>query len=312
MKTNSIKEKEKIMSKDKIASININFDSLRWLFSENNFPDFSYFEIMDRFLGISNKMNFKYTIFVIGKDLKNPDVFSRVRELSEMGHEIGNHSYSHLQNLGYLDYQVIVKEVMKSHRLIVKCIREEPKGFISPAWNFSNNLLNVLNKANYSYDTSVFPSYFIFPVLLKAWWNFRNDERQKDIFQKKDGIVNLFASSEPYFINGLLELPLPTIFKFPCWHTTAFFYPKWLFDFVLNSCLKKEHFYYLVHPADLIGREDIPEKYKSIKVCERMGIPYSDKKKLLTSVLRIIKKKSKIITLKEQARRYYERSNFYV
>ena len=79
---------------DPIA-ININFDSLNEnLGFPKSYRDPSFFEVFDRFLEFSNEFNFKYSIYIIGKDLENPEINSRVKAWSQAGHEIGNPKFS--------------------------------------------------------------------------------------------------------------------------------------------------------------------------------------------------------------------------
>ena len=299
------------------TNININFDSLGWAFSADpsNFKDPSFFRIADRFFDISDKYGFKYTIFVIGRDLENPEIRERVKEWSNRGHEIGNHSYGHRQNLGSLRYDELEAEIMKSHELIFKACGREPRGFIAPAWATSGKLVEILIKHNYLYDTSVFPSYFMALVLLKLRWNFRNDKRKITVFRRKDKAANLFAPTEPYFLNekslfkrgskGILMLPLPVtpLSRIPCWHTMSFILPRVIFKHVLGACLTRDYFYYLVHPADLLDTRDIPSEYSGIRNLERMGIPLEEKmEKMQSSIETIVKNSRKIVTLEEIAK----------
>ena len=109
---------------------------------------------------------------------------------------------------------------MRSHDIIAKVCGREPKGFIAPAWATSATLLDILIKNGYLYDTSVFPSYFMWPILAKLWWNFRNDERRSTVWQRRDSLANLFAGRTPFFSKGsslikkdregLLIFPLPS------------------------------------------------------------------------------------------------------
>ena len=74
------------MSTTPIA-ININFDSMSEAYGfPKNICDPTYFKIFDRFLDYSNKYNFKYTIYIIEKDLENPELFSRVKDWNSMGY----------------------------------------------------------------------------------------------------------------------------------------------------------------------------------------------------------------------------------
>lgn len=298
------------------SCININFDSLGWSLSAygNGFTDPSFFHIADRFFELSDKYGFKYTIFIIGKDLENPQVAARVREWSDAGHEIGNHSYSHRQDIGCLSYGELEAEVMRSHELIAKACGKEPKGFIAPAWAASAELADILLKNGYLYDTSIFPSYFMWLCSAKVWWNFRNDERKGAVLRRKDRLANLFASRKPYFLNGkslirksgsgLLIIPLPVtaFLRIPCWHTMSFFLPKPFFDFVLDGCLSQKYFYYLMHPADLFDRQDIAPEYRDIQNLERLDIPLSRKARMAEERIEAIARRSSgIVTLRQIA-----------
>jgi len=276
-----------------------------------NFTDPTFFGIADRFFALSNKYGFKYTIFIIGRDLENPEVASRVKDWYQQGHEIGNHSYSHKQNLGFLKYREIEFEVMKSHDIITKVCGEEPKGFIAPA--ISTNLIDILLKNNYLYDTSLFPSYFMWLITIKLYWNLIKDVRRTELLYRKDKMLNLLGNRKPFFTDGkslmrksedgLLIIPLPVTpyLRIPCWHTMSFFLPLWLYRYVLKSTLKQSYFYYLVHPADLIDLSDIPADFlKNGQVYERLDVDVSSKLRILDEeCLATIKSHvSEIVTLK--------------
>lgn len=299
------------------SCININFDSLGWALSTNpkDFLDPTFFHIADRFFELSNKYDFKCTILIIGRDLENLEVAERVKEWSRQGHEIGNHSYNHKQNLGYLNYNEIETEVMKSHELIAKICGKEPKGFIAPAWAASTNLIDILLKNGYLYDTSLFPSYFMWLASMKVWWNFRNDNRRFTVLQRRDRMANLFASRKPFFSNGaslikkdnagLLMMPLPVtpVLRIPCWHTMSFLLPRNFFNAVLNSCLTQKYFYYVLHPTDFLDRGDIPVNNRHIRNLERVDISLEKKIQMLHICIEtIIKRSQNIVTLEQIAK----------
>ena len=124
----------------------------------------NYFWFSDRYFYFSDKYNFNYSIYLIGKDLLKRKNRDAVRSWSNAGHEIGNHSWSHFVNLGSMNYNTIYSEISKSHTIIRKTIGKDPKGFISPAWNTSGNVLKALIELGYTYDTSVFPSWLMIPA----------------------------------------------------------------------------------------------------------------------------------------------------
>jgi len=158
------------MTKTPIA-ISIHLDSLNQAYGfPKGFRDPSFFEGMDRFFQIANRYQTPLSIFVIGKDLQNPEIFSRVRDWSNAGHEIGNHSWSHPVNLGRLSPEKIRDEISRTHEIITKCIGKEPKGFIAPAWATSKLLVNTLIDLDYLYDTSVFPSLLFYPMIFRNFF----------------------------------------------------------------------------------------------------------------------------------------------
>ena len=148
-------------------AININFDSLNQAYGfPEGFRDPSFFEGMDRFLEIANHYQAPLSIFVIGRDLQNPEIYARVRDWSNAGHEIGNHSWAHPVNLGRLAPEKIHDEVFRTHELITNCTGKEPTGFIAPAWSTSKTLVNTLIDLGYLYDTSLFPSMILYPAII--------------------------------------------------------------------------------------------------------------------------------------------------
>lgn len=290
----------------KKSCININFDSVAsWGCRKPKGAEDPAFRCAERFFDIAEKYGFKYTIFINGNDLEDPRAKEKVKKWAEAGHEIGNHSYSHKLNLGSLDRAELETEVMRSHEVISKATGREPRGFVAPAWSFSEDLTVVLKKNGYLYDTSVFPSYFMWAASLKLWWNLRNSESGKNVFNRKDRGMNLFGKREPFFSKGLLIIPLPVtpVLRIPCWHTMSMLLPKGVFGKVLNSCLGLEYFYYLTHPADLIDKNDIPSGFENSEAIERINVPLEKKVELLCrSVEAILGRSDKMVTLEEIAR----------
>jgi peptidoglycan/xylan/chitin deacetylase (PgdA/CDA1 family) len=304
-----------------ISNININFDSLGWALQTNpkEFDDPTFFSIPDRFFKLSEKYDFKYTIFVIGRDLENPAVSSIVKEWQDMGHEIGNHSYNHKPSFGSLSYEKTENEIVKSHNIIKSACKQDPRGFIAPGWATSKNMLKILINNNYLYDTSLFPSWFMYITQLKLSWNFKNDKRVIDNLKRTDYMANLIGSTEPFFSDGeslykasnpgnILILPLPATknTRIPCWHTMKFVLPS-VHNYSLSQTLKSNYFYYLIHPMDLMDLKDIPEKYhKKAQVVERINIPLSKKIDALESaIIKIKNHSSKMATLSEIAENIY-------
>jgi peptidoglycan/xylan/chitin deacetylase (PgdA/CDA1 family) len=306
------------MKRDLVSNIDINFDSLGWALQTNprEFEDPTFFSIADRFLKLSEKYDFKYTIFVIGKDLENPAVAKAVREWQDLGHEIGNHTYNHKPDFGSLSYEETAQEVVSSHEIIRSACKKDPRGFIAPGWAISKNLIKILIEKNYLYDTSLFPSWFMYMAQMKFLWNFKWDKRRFDIFRRTDYAANLLGNSRPFFSDGnalyqsekagrLLILPLPVtkLSKIPCWHTMKFMLPSPMYDYSLNRALQSDYFYYLIHPTDLMDLTDVPTHYqKKVQILERINVPLNKKMEMLEKTIQKIKKhSSRMVTLSEMS-----------
>ena len=99
----------------------------------------------------------KATFFVLGKVAeKYPDL---IKEIYDKGHEIASHSYSHrtLYDLGKDGFE---REIDKSINLLENITGEKVKGFRAPTFSINNDTiwgLDVLEKFNFTYDSSVFP-----------------------------------------------------------------------------------------------------------------------------------------------------------
>lgn len=89
---------------------------------------------------ILHEANAKATFFMIGEQMeKSPEL---VKVLSEQGHEIGNHTYHHM-NLTELSEEECLKEIKENEEYIQKLTGKKPKVLRPPflAQNESTNLL---------------------------------------------------------------------------------------------------------------------------------------------------------------------------
>ncbi len=304
---------------DPIA-ININFDSLNEHFGfPNNFRDPSFFEVFDRFLNFSEKFNFKYSIFIIGKDLENTEIKARVKDWSQQGHEVGNHSYTHPMNIGVLSEKAIEYEILKSHELILNCTGVEPRGFICPGWSLSKNVIKTLINYNYLYDTSLFPSFLMYLAVIKNAFNhIASREKLFKILSRKDYLYPWTKPKSAFFADENFEvvtaestskkiivLPLPTMnWHTPSiWHTLIFIFGSGYGKKCIDKYLKcSQFFYYLIHPADLMDLSDL----KSIDhTIERMETSLATKNLYLNEVFEMIQASQRpIVTMSQLANNF--------
>ena len=263
-------------------SVSLNFDSLAesygWpsQFDEDN----AYTKGLNRITDLCNKYQIPLTIFIVGKDLENKKNFKILKKLSERNDiEIANHSYNHHHNFGALNKKETYEEIYRSHEIIYKCTGKDCKGFVSPAWAISKNVIKSLIDMHYVYDTSFFRSIFLYPMVAKIFCSqilAKKYSRAFKIINRRDYFFPFKYKNEPFFLNAnmkevnkddpnsILEIPVPVInnMQTPIWNTVGFFFG---FDY-LNKKLKilldrKKPFYFLIHPADFLDINDTHPDY---------------------------------------------------
>ena len=101
-------------------------------------------ELTPKFLDILKENNVKATFFCIGKQIeKYPETFQRI--IAD-GHTIGNHTYSHSNNTGFLSSSKMIKEIEKCDEVISK-IGNIKTDFYRPPFGVTNpNIAKAIKK----------------------------------------------------------------------------------------------------------------------------------------------------------------------
>lgn len=313
----------------KLFSINLNFDSLGEAYGwpRDFLDDAAFTRGVDRIMKIGEKFDIPITFFLVGKDLENKKNYEIIRRISDNDNiEIANHSYNHLFNFGSRSEQVIHDEIYKSHDLIFKCTGKEAKGFISPTWSVSKNVIKNLIKLNYTYDTSFFKSIYLYPAVLKIALSHIAKGKLKKAFQilnRRDYLIPFKYDYEPFFINSkmkkvsniekesILEMPMPIISNLnpPIWHTAGYVFGWEYVQRKLKKILEKNKpFFYLIHPADFLDQNDLDDNYTL--ALERMDTNYKSKIENLENMLKfIVSQGYKGVKLIDIAKLYQENEN---
>ena len=243
----------------KYFCLNLHMDSLAescgW--PKNYCDDNSFKYGLARIAKIITKFDIPITAFIVGKDLENKkNIYFLEKFINENNVEIANHSYNHLFNLSSKSSSEIYDEIYKSHEIIFKKLKINSKGFCSPAWGFSQNIINKLMELNYNYDCSYFNSLWLYPMIanlsLNNFLNCKFDKLLK-LLNRKDYISVFTHHEEPYFIKKkinfkskkILEIPMPCLNKFdlPNWHTVGFLFGFKFLKQKINSYLQKNFFF---------------------------------------------------------------------
>ena len=292
---------------NKLFAINLNFDSLGEAYGwpKDFVEDAAFTRGVDRILDLSQKFDVPITFFLVGKDLENKKNYEIMRRISNNNNvEIANHSYNHLFNFGSRNDQIIYDEIYKSHELIFKCTGKEAKGFISPTWSVSKNVIKNLIKLNYNYDTSFFQSIYLYPAVLKIVLSHLAKKKFRKAYQildRRDYLIPFKYDEEPFFLNSnmekvsntekesILEMPMPLINNLnpPIWHTAGYVFGWNYLKKKLKKILdKNKPFFYLIHPADFLDQNDLDNKYSL--ALERMDKSYKHKIENLENMLEYI------------------------
>lgn len=145
-------------------------------------------EFTPKFLDILKENNIKATFFCIGKQIeKYPEVFQRI---IKEGHTIGNHTYSHSNNTGFLSTSKMIGEIEKCDEVLLK-IGDLKTDLYRPPFGVTNpNIAKAIKKTHKK----------------SIGWNVRSldtvIEDEKKIYQrvtkgiKKGSIILLHDTSE--------------------------------------------------------------------------------------------------------------------
>ncbi len=269
----------------------VNLDTLalgsQWRLRPQDDPTY---RLMDqRLIAEFEKRDIKVTLFAAGKDLEVAGNREFIKKWSRAGHEIGNHSYSHPLNLASLTRHEIETEIEKTDRLIKNITGKKPVSFNAPGWAISKDINRVLVKLKYKFDYSPFMSWWIYPLLLKQWWSLRGQEIAKTVWRRRDLLYPVRLSRWDKLLLKKISLPTATWLKIPVWHTGWFIFGEKLFTLILKKTVKENsQFYYLMHPADVIDKDDIPSSVSGKINFERVEVPLRLKKKYLDRAFKIL------------------------
>ena len=154
----------------KLSTIQVDLDG-HWVNSSYygntvpEYPDDIFTTSIPRYLDLFEKYGVKATFFVIGKDLEIPQKRALVKKINRAGHEVANHTYSHIFGFRKLILSEKILEIQRSEELIEEVIGKKPLGFKVPGYDIDIETLQLLSSRGYLYDSSVIPT-FAYPLLM--------------------------------------------------------------------------------------------------------------------------------------------------
>lgn len=159
------------------------------------------------FLNLLDEIKVKADFFVTANVCeKYPNI---IKEIANNGHNIGSHGLAHDQ-LWHKNYKQQYDELLPSSNIIEKYTGNKPLMFRAPSFSVTTNTLKVLEKLNYSIDSSVMPGAIAkrFKGLLTIK-SFKNAPRKpyhpssKDVAKKgKMNILEVPLTENPIFLGA--------------------------------------------------------------------------------------------------------------
>jgi hypothetical protein len=228
--------------------------------------DITYLKILPRYLDFFKRKRIKATFFIIGSRIKSQYHSEILKRIVDEGHEIGNHTFSHLLGFSRLSACMKEKEIARCEEAIKKATGTKPAGFRAPGWDIDRQTMAMLEKRGYVYDSSVFPTLF---NPLSLFWLSINAKSSKD-YRAMVNFRTSFAPLSPYHpdaknicIKGnsrIIESPANAtpFLRIPFYGTFLFMSKsKMLFDCSLKAlALSKIPLNYALHSVELYDRDN--------------------------------------------------------
>ena len=263
-----------------LASISLDLDN-QWSYMKTHgdkdweqYP--SYYDLFVPYvIELLKDLNIKITFFIVGQDAVLPENKKYLKQLSDAGHEFGNHSFHHEVWINQYNRDEVIKELEMAEDAIFEATGKKVIGFRGPGFSWSDTLLEVLTDRGYLYDASTLPTFIGPFARIYYYWksDFTREEKKKrkSLFGKfSEG----FRPIKPYFYKvgnrkKILEIPVTTmpVFRIP-FHMSYLLYLSNISGLLMKIYLKFSIFMckltntsisFLLHPLDIIGGDRINE-----------------------------------------------------
>ncbi|MCU0240111.1 MAG: polysaccharide deacetylase family protein [Pyrinomonadaceae bacterium] len=301
-----------------IASLSLDLDN-KWSYMKTHgdagwetFP--SYLDtVVPRALQFLKERNLNITFFIVGQDAALEKNSEAIAQISNAGHEIGNHSFNHEPWLHLYSKQQLIEEFEKTENALEKVTGQRPIGFRGPGYSLSPTVLEVLSERGYEYDCSTLPTYI--GPLARAYYflaspnmSAEEKEKRKKLFGKfSDGFQSLKPYKWQIGEKQLVEIPVTTlpVFKTPI-HASYVIYlstfsklaAKIYWKTAVQMCkLSGTQLSLLLHPLDFLSGEDAPE----LKFFPAMNLPIEEKLEFVSDILQGLTDNFEVVNMQKHA-----------
>ena len=306
------------MKNKPIASLSLDLDN-KWSYMKTHgdagwetFP--SYLDVcVPRVLNFLKQRDLQITFFIVGQDAALEKNTEALKQISEAGHEIGNHSFNHEPWLHLYSKPELIDEFNKTEEAIAKITNQKLKGFRGPGYSLSPTVLEVLAERDYEYDCSTLPTYIA--PLARAYYFFKSPEMSDEEREKRKKLFGKFSdgfqSLKPYKWQigekTLTEIPVTTLpfLKTPI-HASYVIYlstfskslAKLYWQTALQMCrLTGTQLSLLLHPLDFLSGDDAPE----LKFFPAMNLAVEEKLEFVSEILEMLTAKFDVVNMRKHA-----------
>ena len=266
-----------------------------------------YHKAIPRFLDLFDEYDLKATFFVIGKDCMSSSNQGILREIVSKGHEIANHSLSHIFGFSMLSREDKEFEIQESTQIIKDTSGYLPVGFRAPGYDVDEVTIDILDKTGYLYDSSVY-KFFLYPIMRRiSYLKSKQVLRSKILKNLSSDLLQLLSPMQTYYPmmgkfwrrgqgRNIVEIPVSIIpyFYFPFNSTFLFLLGPKLFNFGFWLTVKNGmNLNYSFHASDMLS-----SSYDKVSLKHPgMDINLYSKQSLFRRILEKINKYYRFVTL---------------
>lgn len=163
----------------------------------------SFTQYVPRILALLDRVHTKATFFIIAKFAQDKVIANVIRQISDNGHEIANHSFSHNKHMSGLDYKDVFRDIDLADKILSDVIGKKIHGFRAPGYCLSDFIIRALQELDYMYDASLNTSKLYY--LLK--WAWKKTQRKSAQWLHNQPFSHCFLPNDPFYIDNkhLLE-----------------------------------------------------------------------------------------------------------
>ncbi len=308
------------------GNISIDVDSLSSIYKGQGCSRPGGYTFVEFRSGLENLSDFfsryaiKTTMFMVGDDFLYEKNQTAIKEISNNGHEIANHSMTHPQGFRWLSKQEKEMELAAMSDICHEVTGKRPIGFRSPGWNIDDATLPVLNKLKYAYDSSVFPTSLM-PLMKFTHWSSMSKQKKQD--RTTMGQINyMFSPLPPYHVskhslgkkgnNSLVEFPISVspYLRIPFFATLLLFtglgFFKKLYRLIRVAGLPV---HFQMHLSDFIDysipelKDQMPGNKQGAYIPQSLNTPLPKKIDLFSKMIELIGQDYNFITLEQWTKR---------